>query len=198
MKQRTLLTTVTLTGVLLLAAGLSACAPETTNGEPPTPTATAPSVTLETTPGHAVTSTANLPSGCDDIASPDTEATVLHGLTLQGDGVGFERPAPPSAELALGCDWIEGEGRGILLLVSIVDPAEAASYAATLPGEGYTCTTGDAGNPVCSMTVATTQPPNSVLVETIVSHGDVWIFQEAVNVDADPLLSDLVSKLSEG
>lgn len=109
---------------------------------------------------------------------------------LQGDGTGFVRPAPPSADLVLGCDWFAGDASGVLLLISRVDPDDAAEFAATLPAEGYACTTGDAGNPVCQLVTPNPDYPVDT-VETILSREDVWVYLSASNVDGDLLLSDL-------
>ncbi len=97
---------------------------------------------------------------------------------------------PAGATLELGCDWFAGDTTGVLLLISRVDPQAATDFIPTLEAEGYTCTTGDAGNPVCQMTTPNSEYPVDT-VETIVSREDVWIYMSATNVDGDLLLSDL-------
>src|SRR3546814_1802808 len=59
------------------------------------------------------TDAAMLPTDCDTLASDATRAEAVGDMTLQGDGVGFVRPAPAGAELALGCDWIVGDATGM-------------------------------------------------------------------------------------
>ena len=117
-------------------------------------------------------------------------ADSVDQLNLQGDGADFVRPVPEGSTLLLGCDWFAGDSQGVLLLISEVDPAAAEAYVATLPGEGYTCVTGDAGNPVCQMVT-----PNAEFsvdtVETITSREDIWIYSSVTNVDAEMLLGDL-------
>jgi hypothetical protein len=170
-----------------LAIVLSACAPSTPEptGSASGSSAASASPTPTPTPEAAV-----LPADCAEVGTAETRAQTVDQRTLQGDGTGFVRPAPPSAKLALGCDWFAGDASGVLLLISRVDAAEAAEFAATLPDEGYTCTTGDAGNPVCQLVTPNPDYPVDT-VETIVSRDDVWIYMSASNVDGDLLLSDL-------
>src|SRR3546814_6626106 len=84
-----------------------------------------------------------LPTDCDTRASDATRAEAVGDMTLQGDGVGFVRPAPAGAELALGCDWIVGDATGMLLLISTADPSAVTDAVAALPAEGYTCQVSD-------------------------------------------------------
>ncbi|MFE7845152.1 hypothetical protein ACFUTX_08165 [Microbacterium sp. NPDC057407] len=175
-----------------LAFALSACAPTPgaapTDSSAPTPSASAsPTATPVATP---TPEPAALPSDCSEVGTAETRAATVDGLMLQSDGVGFVRPAPSSAKLMLGCGWFAGDATGVMLLISHVDPDEAAEYAATLPSEGYDCTTGDAGNPVCQKVTPNSDYPVDT-VETIVSREDVWIYLSTSNVDGDPLLSDL-------
>lgn len=178
----------------ILALALTGCDPD----GPPTPSSSASaSESAASSPSSSPTPTeaagpalANLPSDCAAIGSADTRAATVDGLTLQGDGTGFVRPAPASAQLVLGCDWFTGDATGVLLLINRVDADEAAAFAATLPSQGFNCTTGDAGNPVCQKTTPNSQFPVDT-VETILSREDVWIYMSTSNVEGDPLLSDL-------
>ena len=179
---------------LLLAAALalvlSGCAPDAP-GPASTTGAATPSSSPSAVASESPTPTpAALPSDCAEVGTAESRAATVDGLTLQGDGTGFVRPAPASAELVLGCDWFAGDATGVLLLISRVDAAEAADYVETLPADGYTCTTGDAGNPVCQKTTPNSEYPVDT-VETILSREDVWIYMSASNVDGDLLLSDL-------
>ena len=133
---------------------------------------------------------ANVPTDCAAVGTAESRADSVDQLNLQGDGADFVRPVPEGSTLLLGCDWFAGDSQGVLLLISEVDPAAAEAYVATLPGEGYTCVTGDAGNPVCQMVT-----PNAEFsvdtVETITSREDIWIYSSVTNVDAEMLLGDL-------
>ena len=124
------------------------------------------------------------------VGTAASRADTVDQLNLQGDGVDFVRPVPEGSTLLLGCDWFAGDATGVLLLISEVDPAAAEAYVATLPDQGYTCVTGDAGNPVCQMVTPDSQYPVDT-VETITSREDIWIYSSATNIDADMLLSDL-------
>lgn len=182
-----------LIAVATIAIALAGCAPGTPaatpnpSGTPDSGSSETPSATPTQTPTAAP---AALPGDCGEIGSAETRAATVDDLTLQGDGTGFVRPAPASAELVLGCDWFAGDATGVLLLISRVDAEEATDLVATLPDDGYTCTTGDAGNPVCQKTTPNSEYPVDT-VETILSREDVWIYMSATNVDGDALLSDL-------
>ena len=181
---------LSITAALVLA--LTACGPDDPEAATTTPAAT-PSASVSATPSETPTPTPTpvaLPSDCADVGTAASRAATVDELNLQGDGTGFVRPAPASAELVLGCDWFAGDATGVLLLVYRVDAAEAAEYVTTLPAEGYECTTGDAGNPVCQKTTPNSEYPVDT-VETILSREDVWIYMSATNVDGDLLLSDL-------
>lgn len=173
-------------GILLLAG----CAPT------PEPSST-PSAAASENDGASAEPTvstesaiANVPTDCAAVGTAESRADTVDQLTLQGDGVGFERPVPEGATLLLGCDWFAGDTTGLLLLISEVDPAAAEAYVATLPDQGYTCVTGDAGNPVCQMVTPSSEYPVDT-VETITSREDIWIYSSSTNLDADMLLSDL-------
>lgn len=189
-------TPLVLLAVVAAAIGLSACDP----GNPdtsPTSLSPGPSLSPEPTPTESEPAqTANLPTDCAQIGSAATRAATVDQLNLQGDGVGFVRPAPPGAALALGCDWFAGDATGVLLLISTTDAASADAYIATLPALGYTCGAGADGGSVCTMTTPNPDYPVDT-VETIVSRGDVWIYLSTSNVDGAPLLADLETSIWE-
>ncbi|MDZ8201996.1 hypothetical protein RZO50_10755 [Microbacterium sp. SSW1-59] len=100
------------------------------------------------------------------------------------------RKASASAAYGLGCDWILEEVAGVLLLISDVDAADAAAHVSDLAAQGWTCEeTGDE-------TICTTGDPTAgEPVSTIVSRDETWIFVDAYNVDAEPLISDLIAQM---
>ncbi|RKT36511.1 hypothetical protein DEU34_1026 [Microbacterium sp. AG1240] len=163
----------------------SSSASPTATSAPPTPTST-PSPTATPTP---TTSAETLPTDCAQLGSAATRAETVGDMTLQSNGEGFTRPAPEGATLALGCDWIVGEGAGVLLLIST---APAANVTAALPGlasEGYTCQAAeDFGAQYCLL------PGNGTdTEEAIVARDDVWIYYATVNRNGRALLSEIVS-----
>lgn len=185
------------TPTLILAAAaalvLAGCAPSGVPTPSPTSAAPAPSQTATPTPTPTPTAQAMLPTDCGQVGTAATRAATVDQLNLQGDGTGFVRPAPDGATLALGCDWFAGDATGVLLLISTVDAAAAASYLPSLPGLGYACAPSEGGQ-TCTMTTPNSQYPIDSL-ETIVSRGDVWIYMSTSNIDGATLLSDLESSI---
>ncbi|MDZ8172286.1 hypothetical protein [Microbacterium xanthum] len=181
-----LLATVALVGALTACASDPAPAPAggtSSVAESPT-TAAPPADTAEPI------ATRTLPAGCDEVGSDASRDAVLADLTLQGDGADFIREAPDSAAYVFGCDWILEEVAGVLLLISDVDAADAAAHVSDLAAQGWTCEeTGDE-------TICTTGDPTAgEPVSTIVSRDETWIFVDAYNVDAEPLISDLIAQM---
>ena len=188
-------TAVLFAALAITAVSLAGCASGTPAG---TPTATVtvtvaptPSPTPTPTPTES-TKTAVFPTDCGAIGTAATRQATVDAMTLQGDGTGFVRPVPDGATLKLGCDWIEGEAVGILLLISEATPAAVTAAVAALPAQGYTCSTARAGNPLCTMTVPG-KPADAV--ETIYARDNVWIYMSAVNIDGGQLLSDLAVQM---
>lgn len=189
-------TPLLLAAVVSAALVLSACAVGTP-ATSPTSLTPGPSLSPEPTPTEtSPTQTANLPTDCAQIGTAATRAATVDQLTLQGDGVGFVRPAPAGAALALGCDWFAGDATGVLILISTTDAASADAYIASLPAMGYTCGAGADGGSMCTMTTPNPDYPVDT-VETIVSRGDVWIYLSTSNVDGAPLLADLETSIWE-
>lgn len=189
-------TPLLLAAVVSAALVLSACA-EGTPATSPTSLTPGPSLSPEPTPTEtSPTQTANLPTDCAQIGTAATRAATVDQLTLQGDGVGFVRPAPAGAALALGCDWFAGDASVVLILISTTDAASADAYIASLPAMGYTCGAGADGGSMCTMTTPNPDYPVDT-VETIVSRGDVWIYLSTSNVDGAPLLADLETSIWE-
>ena len=181
--------------VLLLTASLGLALAGCGGGTPAsqeTGIVSPPPTVIETPDGDGPTT---LPASCDELGTAATRAATVDTLTLQGDGVGFARPAPPSAQLALGCDWFAGDTTGILMLISSVPDRDGPEYAeATLPAEGWTCQVGDTGNFICSIVTPNSQFPVDT-TEVVVTRDDVWIYTSYTNIDGDLLLSDVTASL---
>lgn len=181
------------------ALALSACAPSGA----PTPTPSPPSASASSTPTETDTPTPavspeagpSIPEDCGAVGTAATRATTVDQMNLQGDGTGFVRPAPAGAALLLGCDWIVGDATGFLLLINDVDPAAAAAYVATdLPAAGYSCSAGEIGGQVCTMSTDSSEFPVAT-VETIVSRDGVWIYTSATNTNGVQLLAELQEQI---
>ena len=192
-------TAALVTALLVAGASLAGCASGTPSAEPTVTVTVTSTPTIAPTPTPtptASTKTAVVPKDCDAVGTAATRAATVDGMTNQDDGTGFVRPAPDGATLALGCDWIEGDATGILLLISEATPAAVTAAVATLPGLGYTCSTARAGNPLCTATVQGAQGfPNAV--ETIYARDNIWIYMSASNIDGGQLLSDLAVQMWE-
>ncbi len=174
--------------VALAGCGSSPEPQETVSATPPESATTTPPA--EPTPDPVV-----LPTSCDQLGTAATRAATVDTLTLQGDGVGFVRPAPPSAQLVLGCDWFAGDATGILILISTVPDDDTVAYAeSTLPADGWTCTVGDTGNYICSKVTPNSQYPVDT-TEVVIARDDVWIYESYSNIDGDLLLADITASL---
>lgn len=185
------LSTIAAAGILALA--LTACAPPTP-AESPTPTTAAPTPTMTSTPTTTPTETvapANLPTDCATLGTPEVRQEAIGDLTLQSDGVGFVRPAPADATLALGCDWIVGDSTGMLLLISTASPDAVATALTTLPGLGYQCSVSDDfGADFCQLPG---DAPDTE--EMIVARDGVWIYLSTSNRNGRAFLSDIATQI---
>ncbi|QEV99547.1 hypothetical protein F6J84_05150 [Microbacterium caowuchunii] len=176
---------------LAMVAALVGCSSSEPVVATPTPEPMQTTV-VETAPPSAE---ASLPTDCGAVGAAATRAATVDEMTLQGDGEGFQRPAPDGAEPVLGCDWILDEVAGYLLLISEVDAASARSYAeSTLPGRGYSCGDGNLGALLCQSTMQGASGTADT-VETIYVRDGVWIYQSATNTDGETLLADLVASI---
>jgi hypothetical protein len=175
---------------------LTACAPDDTDpAASGTSSATSPASSTPSTTPTPTPAEASIPKDCAAVGTAATRAATVDQLNLQGDGTGFERPAPDGATLVLGCDWFAGDTTGFLLLVSDVDPAAAGSYITTLPAEGFACTAPDAdGATMCTMTTPNSEYPVDT-VETVIWRDGVWIYSSATNLDGTALLNDLQNSI---
>jgi hypothetical protein len=184
----------TAAGTAALVAVLSACAGGDA-GPTASPTTSAsvsssPSQSPSPTPTETI-APAVLPTDCNDLGTPESRQEAVGDMTLQSDGVGFVRPAPENATLALGCDWIVGDATGMLLLISTATPDEVATAVTTLPGLGYTCqVSDDFGADFCELPGA-----NADTEEMIVARDDVWIYLSTANRSGRAFLSDIAQQI---
>ncbi|KAA9110631.1 hypothetical protein [Microbacterium rhizomatis] len=176
------------------AVSLAGCASATPSAAPTVTVTVTPSSTPTPSPTPTVAKTATFPTDCAAVGTAASRKDTVDGMTLQGDGTGFVRPAPDGATLKLGCDWIEGDATGILLLISEATPQSVTTAVAGLTAQGYSCGVARAGNPLCTKTVPGGMgTPDAV--ETIYARDNAWIFMSAVNVDGGQLLSDLAVQM---
>ncbi|KRA23589.1 hypothetical protein ASD65_03475 [Microbacterium sp. Root61] len=179
---------------VLLTLALSACggSPETspTTSAPPTASA-APTPAESVTPEEPSAAPAVLPTDCTTLGTDAVREETVGDMTLQGDGVGFVRPAPANATLALGCDWIIEESAGVLLLISTATPAEVTAGVDSLAALGYTCSVSDDfGADFCVL-----PGDGADTEEMVVARDGVWIFLGSVNRNARAFLSDIAQQI---
>lgn len=184
-----LLALVALTATALVGCGGTA----TPSGSSTTVSSTTvpmPTVTVTET-AEPTTDPVVLPTDCNSLGTAAVRQETIGDLTLQSDGVGFVRPSPADATLALGCDWIVGDSTGMLLLISTADPAAVTTAVATLPGLGYTCgVSDDFGADFCQLAGST---PDTE--EMIVARDGVWIYLSTSNRNGRAFLSDIASQI---
>jgi hypothetical protein len=171
-----------------LALVLAACAPTTPAPGPTDADPTSePSVSDTPEPeGSAV----SLPADCGAIASPATLTTVFSGVDSRPAN-GLTRPAPSSATKMLECSWLTGDTTGGDVIYYSAPAADSAAYLAVVEADGFACT--DAlGGTRCDKTTANAEFPVDT-VETVFTRDDVWIYISMTNIDAAPLLPDMVA-----
>jgi hypothetical protein len=188
-----------LTAIVLatvIAVAVSGCSGGSATPTPtPTPTATptqtsTPTPTPTPTPDPTV-APADIPTDCNALGTASVRQEAIGDLTLQSDGVGFVRPAPANATLALGCDWIVGDTTGMLLLISTAPPADVAAAVPTLPPMGYACgASEDFGANFCQLVG---DAPDTE--EIIVAREGVWIYLSTSNRNGRPFLSDIAQQI---
>ncbi len=190
-RTRTLSTAVV---AVILATALAGCAggtdgPTASPTTPETPSAS-PTPTATPTPTESAASV-TLPTDCAMLGTDESRTAAVGDMTLQSDGVGFVRPVPQDATLALGCDWIVGDATGMLLLISTASPDDVAAAVTTLPGLGYTCQlSDDFGAEFCQL-------PGSApdTEEMIVAREGVWIYLSTANRNGRAFLSDIATQI---
>ena len=164
----------------------------------PSPTTPAPATPPASTPKPTASATASapakpvtLPTTCSALGSKADRQKAVGDLTLQSNGVGFVRPVPAKAKLALGCDWIVGDTTGMLLLLSTAAPANVTAEVKKLPARGYTCSfSDDFGADFCQKKGS---GPNTE--EMIVARDGVWLYLSTSNRNGRAFLSSIATQL---
>lgn len=170
--------------ILGAALVLSACQPQ---APAPEPTAVEPTPSVEPEPPGPVFA---LPADCDSIASAATLASVFGGVEGR-EPADLTRPAPASASKLLTCSWFTGDTTGGDIIYYEAPAADSAAYLAVMEGDGFTCTEALEGTR-CDKTTPSSEFPVDT-VETTFTRDDVWIYISTTNLDAGPLLPDLVA-----
>lgn len=180
-------------GVLAGCSG-EAAAPATSAPVPaPTASSAAPTAAADPTPvasPDVPTAPVSLPTSCDALGTSTTRQQTIGGFTEQ-PGSGFERVAPQGATLELGCNWIQDEVAGVVLLISTASDAAVTTAVSGLAADGYSCQgADDFGAEYCVK-------PGGALdtQDVVVARGGVWIYLETVNVNADAWLSEISSQV---
>ncbi len=185
-----LLALVALTAVALVGCGGTE-SPSASASATTAPSASAPASAAPTAAPEPTTDSAVLPTDCNSLGTAAVRQEAIGDLTLQSDGVGFVRPSPADATLALGCDWIVGDSTGMLLLISTATPAAVATAVTTLPGLGYTCgVSDDFGADFCQLEGSA---PDTE--EMIVAREGVWIYLSTSNRNGRAFLSDIATQI---
>jgi hypothetical protein len=174
----------------VLALALTVCGPA---GPTPDTTSAAPSpdttVTVEPTEEPSGP-TFTLPADCTVIASAATMATVFGQIDSRPPN-GLTRPSPASATKTLECSWFTGDTTGGDVIYYSAPAADSAAYLEVVKADGFTCAEA-LGGTRCDKTTPNSQFPVDT-VETVFTRGDVWIYISMTNVDAAPLLPDMVA-----
>ena len=131
-----------------------------------------------------------LPADCGAIASQVTLNQVFQGVDPREPG-DLTRPAPASASKLLTCSWFTGDTTGGDVIYYGAPAADSAAYLEVVKADGYACT--DAlGGTRCDKTTPNSEFPVDT-VDTVFTRDDVWIYISMTNVDAAPLLPDIVA-----
>jgi hypothetical protein len=182
---RLVLLAIPLAAAALLLAG---CQPTT---PAPDPTAAGPTPTASETPESAPAGPEfALPSGCGTIASQATLNSVFSGIDDR-EPADLVRPAPASADKLLTCSWFTGDTTGGDVIYYAAPAADSAAYLDVVSADGFSCSEA-LGGTRCDKTTPNSQFPVDT-VETVFTRDDVWIYISMTNVDAAPLLPDLVA-----
>lgn len=181
--------TVTVWASPTLTPSPTTSAPTTPPAATPKPTATASASATATAPAPAKPVT--LPTKCSALGSKAERQKAVGDMTLQSNGVGFVRPVPAKAKLALGCDWIVGDSTGMLLLLSTAAPANVSAEVKKMPARGYTCSVSDDfGADFCQKKGS---GPNTE--EMIVAREGIWLYLSTSNRSGRAFLSSIATQL---
>jgi hypothetical protein len=178
--------------VIPLAAAtlaLTGCQPPTPVDDPPSSESASPSDTPAPPPPPPA-STFTTPADCASIASQITLNQVFSGIDEQSPA-DLVRPAPASASKLLTCSWFTGDTTGGDVIFYSAPAADSAAYLAVVQAAGFTCSAALKGTR-CDKTTPNSQFPVDT-VETTFTRDDVWIYISMTNIDAAPLLPDIVA-----
>ncbi len=170
-----------------VALALTACLPPTPEPSPGETTAPSESATPTEEPSGP---TFTQPADCASIASQITLNQVFSGIDEQSPA-DLVRPAPASASKLLTCSWFSGDTTGGDVIYYSAPAADSAAYLAVMQSSGFTCAAALEGTR-CDKTTPNSQYPVDT-VETTFTRDDVWIYISMTNIDAAPLLPDIVA-----
>ncbi|MCU1417303.1 MAG: hypothetical protein JWP32_1477 [Schumannella sp.] len=167
------------------ALTLAGCGPATPpSGDSAPPTASAGPTEEPSGPVFA------LPADCSAIASASTLATVF-GEVEQVDPNDLTRPAPASATKQLTCSWFAGDVTGGDVIYYATTAAAAQAQLPVVEADGYTCADAFEGTR-CDKSSSNAEF-GTASTETIFTRDDTWIYIGMSNLDASPLLPDIVA-----
>ncbi len=169
------------------ALALSGCQPSAPTPEGPSDSA---SPSGSATPEEPAGPVFALPSDCGTIASQATLNSVFSGIDSR-DPADLVRPAPASASKLLTCSWFTGDTTGGDIIYYSAPAADSLAYLAVVEADGFACTEA-LGGTRCDKTTPNSQFPVDT-VETVFTRDDVWIYISMTNVEAAPLLPDMVA-----
>ena len=172
-------------GLLLSACGPTSPAPDPTVADPDSSDSAGP--TPEPEPAGPAFA---LPPDCGSIASQITLNQVFSGVDSR-DPADLVRPAPASASKLLTCSWFTGDTTGGDIIYYSAPAADSAAYLSVVEASGFACADAFEGTR-CDKTTPNSQFPVDT-VETVFTRDDVWIYISMTNIDAAPLLPDLVA-----
>ena len=166
---------------------LAGCQPTVPISEPTTDPV--PSDTATSTPEPAGPQFA-LPADCGHIASQVTLNQVFSGIDSR-DPADLTRPAPSSAQKQLTCSWFSGDTTGGDIIYYAAPSADSLAYLEVVKADGFTCAEA-LGGTRCDKTTPNSEFPVDT-VETVFTRDGEWIYIAMTNVDAAPLLPDMVA-----
>lgn len=170
------------------ALALSGCQPTTPVAEPPSESA---SPSESATPSEEPSGPQfSLPADCGSIASQITLNTVFSGIE-EREPADLVRAAPESATKLLTCSWFTGDTTGGDVIFYSAPAADSAAYLAVVESAGFSCAEALEGTR-CDRTTPNSQFPVDT-VETVFTRDDTWIYISMTNIDAAPLLPDIVA-----
>jgi hypothetical protein len=174
--------------VAAAALVLAGCGPTTPpSGDGGDSSAPSPSVEPTEEPAGPVFA---LPADCGAIASESTLNTVF-GTVDAVDPNDLTRPAPASATKQLTCSWFAGDVTGGDVIYYATTAAAAEAQLPVVEADGYTCAAAFEGTR-CDKSTSNTEF-GTESTETIFTRDDTWIYIGISNLDASPLLPDIVA-----